>query len=82
MKNIKEIREESQKIASIKNLDGSENPREVSEEILKLFIENDIRELLKKAPNKNALYRALDLNVTYLNLKNFINNKEKHFGNS
>jgi ribosomal protein S6 len=56
------------------DIEGNEG----SERIEKLFIEDEIRSLLKTAPNKNALYKALGLNVTYLNLKNFLNNKEKH----
>jgi len=36
----------------------------------------DIRELLKEVPNKNALYDLIGLNRSYLNLKNFINGRE------
>jgi len=36
---------------------------------------NIIREILN-VPNKNNLYKDLDLNITYLNLKNFISGRE------
>ena len=41
-----------------------------------LNINERLREILD-VPNKNALYRDLGLNYTYLNLKNFINGKEE-----
>jgi len=40
-----------------------------------LNVEDQLRSILN-VPNKNALYRDLGLNYTYLNLKNFINGKE------
>jgi hypothetical protein len=38
---------------------------------------DDMRQILSNIPNKNSLYRDIDLNTTYLNLKHFIAGKEK-----
>ena len=51
---------------------------ELLEKVQKLYVEEEIRKILQKVQNKNALYKTLGLNTTYLNLKNFINDKEKH----
>jgi hypothetical protein len=54
---------------------------EVSPEVSKneiINFEEELRLILKDIPNKNALYKKLGLNQTYLNLKNFINGKEEH----
>ena len=40
-------------------------------------ITDDIRKILSIIPNKNSLYRDINLNTTYLNLKHFIAGKEK-----
>ena len=39
-------------------------------------VTDDIRNILSNIPNKNSLYRAIDLKTTYLNLKHFIAGKE------
>jgi len=40
--------------------------------------QNDIlRNILNKIPNKNSLYRKIKLPISYLNLKSFLNGKEK-----
>jgi hypothetical protein len=40
-------------------------------------ITEDIRCILLNIPNKNSLYRDINLSTTYLNLKHFIAGKEK-----
>jgi hypothetical protein len=40
-------------------------------------ITEDMRQILSNIPNKNSLYRDIDLNTNYLNLKHFIAGKEK-----
>lgn len=55
--------------------------QDINQEISKneiINFEEELRLILKDIPNKNALYKKLGLNQTYLNLKNFINGKEEH----
>ena len=40
-------------------------------------IYDDMRIILNQIPNKNSLYRDIDLNTTYLNLKHFAAGKER-----
>ena len=39
--------------------------------------EDIIKDILGEIPNKNSLYRRINLPISYLNLKSFLNGKEK-----
>jgi len=54
----------------------TETIKENLNRIANLDIVEKIKVILRKVPNKNALYRDLNIVSTYLNIKRFLNNKE------
>ena len=50
--------------------------KETQEVKIMLNITDDIKKILSIIPNKNSLYRDINLNTNYLNLKNFVSGKE------
>ena len=70
----------NENVTNVETVENVETTETIENKKLKLLetkdILEDIRELLKEVPNKNALYDLIGLNRSYLNLKNFINGRE------